>query len=386
MKIEFRFSSVSALSLALLFGTAARAEAPPLPKASPSSSPPTYHQTIAPILREHCVECHRPGQVAPFSLLTYDQARKRADLIATVTQSKRMPPWHASSTEGGPFRDARVLPTDAINVLSAWAEAGCPEGDASQAASPPRFESDWPLGKPDLVLTVAEPYELGAEGRDEFRVFVLPPGLTEGRWVTAVDFRPGNRRIVHHILGAFDSTGRARELDKADPQSGYHVVAGYGLTRIGLPFFPSGGLSGWAPGKRPSPLPSETGRYLPPGSDVLLQIHYHRDGKPETDATTVALYFAKEPIRRQIVAGMVTPPRVGAGLRVRPELRIPAGAANHEVRGSLTLRDDFHVNAVIPHMHWLGKDFLLTATKPDGSKITLIKIDRQRQGFRRPNA
>src|SRR5262249_18933483 len=159
---------------------------------------PTYSRDVAPILRRHCQDCHRPGQVAPFSLLSYDQARKRAGDLLTVVEEKRMPPWHASTTVGGPFKDARVLDEKEVATLAAWVEAGCPEGLAEQAPPPRPFDSDWPLGTPDLVLTVPEPYRLGSEGRDEFRVFVIPTGLTEGKWVAAVDFRPGNRKVVHH--------------------------------------------------------------------------------------------------------------------------------------------------------------------------------------------
>ncbi len=147
-----------------------------------------------------------------------------------------------------------------------------------------------------------EPYTLAAGGADEFRVFVVPTGLTEGRWVSAVDFKPGNRQIVHHILSAFDTKGQARQMDEADPLSGYSVFGGFGTQPNGLPFFPSGGLGGWAPGKAPRPLPEGVGRFLPAGSDVLIQVHYHKNGKVETDATSIGLYFADTPIDKQVRA------------------------------------------------------------------------------------
>jgi hypothetical protein len=196
---------------------------------------------------------------------------------------------------------------------------------------------------------------------------VIPTGLTEGRWVAAVDFQPGNPKVVHHILSAFDVRGRARQLDAADPDPGYQVFGGFGL-------FPSGSLAGWAPGKRAKPLPDGLGRYLPAGSDVLLQVHYHKSGKPETDATSIGLYFAKAAVDQQVRGGMVFPPR--ARLTFRPELHIPACDPNYEVKGKTwVVPYDAHLTAVAPHMHWLGKDFLLTATRPDGSKQTLIRID-----------
>jgi Copper type II ascorbate-dependent monooxygenase, C-terminal domain len=335
---------------------------------------PTYHRDVVPILQKNCQECHRPGQVAPFSLLEYAQARKRADDIATVTEQRTMPPWHASTTEGGPFRDARVLTDRERKTLADWAEAGAPEGNAKDTPPPREWSSDWLLGPPDLVLKVNEPYALHASGPDEYRVFVLPSGLTKGRWIAAADFKPGNMRVVHHILAAYDTTGTARKLDAADKGPGYATSGGgYGRLPSGLPFLPSGQLWGWAPGRRPNRSPEGTARALPAGADVLIQVHYHKSGKPETDATTVGLYFAEGPVDKQIRSALVMPRRpIPFG---RPELRIPAGAANHEVKGETTIRDDSHLLAVFPHMHLLGKDYLLTAVRPDGSRQTLIRID-----------
>lgn len=327
---------------------------------------PTYHKDVVRIVQTHCQDCHRPGQVAPFPLLTYEQVRKRAADVAGVTGGGTMPPWPASTTEGGPFRDARVLSQAEIATLAAWVESGCQEGDPKDAPPARVWTSDWALGEPDLVLTLPEPYALDADGRDEHRVFVIPSGLTEGKWIEAIDFKPGNPKVVHHVLAAFDTLGRARKLDADDPKPGYKVFGGFSIV-------PSGGLGGWAPGKRPQRMPEGVGRYLPAGADVLLQVHYHKSGKPETDATRIGFYYAKGPVDKQLAGGMVTPPR--SGLFSRPSLRIPAGEANYEVTGTMTIRDDSHVTAVAPHMHWLGKDFLLTATRPDGSKVVLIRID-----------
>ncbi len=330
---------------------------------------PTYHGEVSRILQKQCQECHRPGQVAPFLLLTYDQARKRADDLAQVTHDRKMPPWPASNKEGGPFRDVRSLSEAEIATLAAWAKAGAPEGDPKDAPPALVFHEGWPLGKPDLILSLPEPYALDADGADEHRVFVIPTGLTEGKWLKARDFRAGNPKIVHHTLGAFDLKKRAKILDDADPKPGYKVFGGFGV-------IPDGFMSGWSPGRGPTTMPAGIGRYLPAGADFLLQVHYHKSGKPETDATQVALYFADEPIDKEISVRMVTPPP-NRLLRFVPDLFIPAGSARHEVTGSLVLDgEDRHLVGVTPHMHWLGTDFLLTATFPDGSKRTLIKVDR----------
>ncbi len=328
---------------------------------------PTYHGEVVQILQKNCQDCHRTGQVAPFSLLAYEQARKRASDIAAVTKARKMPPWPASTSEGGPFRDERVLTAEEIATLEEWVLAGCPEGNPSDAPPPREWASDWALGPPDVLLTPSQSYTLGAEGGDEFRVYVLPSGLTEGKWFRAVDFKPGNTKVVHHILAAFDIGGRAQKLDQADPGPGYRVFGGYGL-------IPSGGLSGWAPGKRPQYLPDGEGRYLPAGADVLLQIHYHKSGKVESDQSAIGLYYATAPVEKQVRGSMVLPPR--KNFLGRPDLHIPAGAERHEVTGSMEVPTDVHLSGVSPHMHWIGKDFLLKAIRPDGTTVTLVRIDQ----------
>ncbi len=337
----------------------------PLPAQGAS---PTYHREVERILQKQCQDCHRPGQVAPFPLLTFDQARKRAADLVSVTHDRQMPPWPASTREGGPFRDARILTDPEIAMLAAWVEAGCPEGDAADAPPARRFGSGWALGEPDLILTVPEAYTLKAEGPDEQRIFVLPTGLTAGRWVTGIEYRPGNAKVVHHVIGGVDTKRRGRVLDEADPKPGYRVFGGFG-------FLPEGFMSGWSPGRNDAFAPKGSGRYLPANSDLVMQVHYHPSGKEEVDQTRVGLYFAKEPVDKELSVRMVSPPRGGL-LGLMPNLKIPPGANHHEVAGSIVLDDDRHLLGITPHMHWLGKDFRMTATLPDGSKRALIRVDR----------
>ena len=183
--------------LSVLFGVAAVASSTTL--AAAEKPAPTYHKDVVRILQKNCQDCHRPNQVAPFSLLTYEQARKRASDLAHVTGERIMPPWPASSSFGGPFRDARVLTGDEIATLQSWVDSNCPEGDPKDAPEPRTFSSDWALGEPDVILTMPEPYHLAATGSDDFRVFVLKTNFPEDRWIRAVDFHPGNRSVVHHI-------------------------------------------------------------------------------------------------------------------------------------------------------------------------------------------
>ena len=361
---------------------------------------PSYYKDVAPILQKNCQDCHRPGQVAPFALMTYDQARKRATDLAHVTSERVMPPWPASPTFGGPFRDQRVLTDAEIATLKDWTEAGSPEGDPKDAPEPRTFSSDWPLGPPDLVLTMPEPYELKGNGEDDFRVFVLRTELPADRWIRAVDYKPGNRKVVHHVIAGIDTSESARELDAKDPGPGYTSVGGFG---DGVPL--RGFLPIWTPGSRARYAPEGSGYVLPSGADVLIQVHYHKNGKPETDATSIGLYLSSEPLPKQVHTGFVfpsVPPAQVVKLAAkfqgvsktgkRPSLDemlhdvlvIPAGDPNYEVKASSKsgplgrpISRDILVTSVMPHMHWLGKDFAFSAVLPDDAhtRVPLIKID-----------
>ncbi len=362
---------------------------------------PTYHKEVVRILQKNCQDCHRPEQVAPFALLTFDQARKRAKDMVRVTNDRVMPPWPASPGFGGPFRDARVLTDAEIATLRDWVEGGCPEGDRKDGPEPRTFSSAWPLGEPDLTLPMPEPYTVAASGDDDFRVFVLQTNLPEDRWIRAVEFRPGNRNVVHHVIAAVDSTGGGRKLDAKDPGPGYFALGGFGNGVEIRAFLPI-----WTPGATPHYCPDGSGYMLPKGADILIQVHYHKSGKPETDATTVGLYLSKKPMPRQVQTGLVFPNvsvtqamaaqkklETAKKAGVRPTLNdllsdvlvIPAGTQNYEVKASTKagasmmgrpLRRDILVTSVMPHMHWLGKNFTFTAILPDGkTRVPLIKID-----------
>jgi Copper type II ascorbate-dependent monooxygenase, C-terminal domain len=364
---------------------------------------PTYQKDVVRILQKNCQDCHRPQQVAPFSLLTYEQARKRASDLARVTGDRVMPPWPASPSFGGPFRDARVLTADEIATLQAWVDADCPQGDPKDAPAPRTFSSDWALGEPDAILTMPEPYPVAGTGSDDFRVFVLKTNFSEDRWIRAVDFHPGNRSVVHHIIAGVDPSGRGRELDAADPGPGYYDLGGFG---DGVPI--TAFLPIWTPGAKPRYCIDGTGYMLPKGADLLIQVHYHKSGKAETDVTSVALYLSKTPLPRQVHTGFVFPnlslnqamaaqakiqaaeaagKRIGILelLRSVDAMVIPAGASHYQIKASTKpgasimarpLDRDILLTSVMPHMHWLGEDFTFTAVLPDGkTRIPLIKID-----------
>ena len=330
----------------------------PLPETASAPADPTYSKDVAPILNANCVECHRRGQVGPFALESYDQARKRASDIATVVEGRSMPPWKPAPHFGTAFRDSRALSESMIATLVAWADSGAPEGDRSQLPAPPTFSSDWALGTPDLVIDLGVDFPVAAGGDDVYRCFVAPTNLPDDVFISAIDYRPGNRKVVHHVLAYVDVSGKARERDLAEPGPGYACFAG-----PGEPIH--GDLGGWAPGMRPSFLPDGVGRSLPKKSDVIIQVHYHPSGKAETDRTQVGLYFAKKPIKQTL--------HWNAALNT--QMRLPPGKANIEIKAEWEIPVDLVAYAVTPHMHLLGRDMTMSLQFPDGEVKDLIKID-----------
>ncbi len=226
----------------------ATSDAPVAAGSSQSSATVTFTHDVAPIFFGQCATCHRPGEVAPFSLLTYGEARKHAHEIEMVTHDRQMPPWKAKIGFGD-FAGVRQLSDAQISTIAAWVKAGRPEGNPADLPAP-QFASGWTLGEPDLIVKMPKPFTLPADAsRDVYRVFVLPLNLTEDKYVAAVDFRPSNPRIVHHSLFYLDTTGKARELEEQSPDKpGYARVGGPG-------FSPTGGLGGWAPAAAPTSYP-----------------------------------------------------------------------------------------------------------------------------------
>ncbi len=318
---------------------------------------PTFNKDIAPIVWKNCAGCHRPGEIGPFSLLTYKDSAKRSSLLEEVTASRKMPPWKAEQGFGS-FLDERRLSDKEIQRIADWVDAGSPEGDAKDLPPTPKFPEGWQLGTPDLVLKVPEPFQVVASGRDIYRCFVIPIPIDSNRTVAAVEFRPGNRKVVHHALLYLDATGAAREKDEADPGPGYASFGGPGIV-------PTGGLGGWAPGAVPRLLPDGVGKFLRKGSDLVLQIHYHPDGKPETDQSVVGVYFTKTPVRK-IVGGIAVRSR---------NLDIPPGDRRYHVSAqSAPLPVDAQAIGITPHMHTIGKEMKVVALAPDGKTIPLIWI------------
>jgi tetratricopeptide (TPR) repeat protein len=320
----------------------------------------TYANDIAPLLVERCGTCHHPGGPAPFSLLSYTDARVRATQIAVVTKNRFMPPWKADPSNG-PFIGQRPLSDAEIALLGRWADGGAPEGDPGQLPPPRVFSEGWQLGTPDLVIALSQAYTLTAEGTDVFRIFTLPIPVEAARLVRGLEFRPGNAKVVHHANIRVDATPGSRRLDEQDPAPGYDGL----IPRSAI--YPDGHFLGWTPGQVAPLLPRELAWRLERHTDLVVELHMQPSGKPERVAPSVGLYFG-DPAQGR-------PRRTPAMLRLgRQNIDIAAGDARYVVTDSYVLPVDVDVEALQPHAHYRLRDALGEATLPDESTRPLIAI------------
>jgi hypothetical protein len=324
-----------------------------------TTEPPTYSRDVAPILQAKCLSCHRPNQSAPFALETYEQARKRAGDIATVVIAQDMPPWKPEPGVGPRLQHDLSLTPEEIATIEAWADAGAPQGDPAHQPPLPRFAEGWARGTPDLVLEPSEAFTIPASGPDLYRCFVLPTNLPRDVYITMIDYRPANPRVVHHITAYVDTSGAARKREKAEPGPGYTSFSGPGIPVYDM-------LGFWAAGHQPTPLPAGVGFRLARGTDIIVQVHYHPTGKPEQDRPRLGLYFSRTPVKQAM--------HWNAAQNFQFEL--PPGAANTEVRASWFVPVELEALAVSPHMHLLGRDIRMSVAYPDGRTLDLISIPR----------
>ena len=315
---------------------------------------PTYNKDIAPILYQNCAGCHRPGEVAPFSLLTYQDTAKRAALIATITKARVMPPWKAEPGYGD-FRDVRRLSDEQIALIQQWAGNGAPEGDAAAKPVPPKFIEGWQLGQPDKVVTIPTKFSVPADGADIYRCFVIPLNFDAAMYMTGLEFRADNRRTVHHALVFADISGQARKLASASSDGGYTCFGGPGV--------PAGLVGGWAPGITPRKPIAGYAATLPKNTDLVLQIHYHPSGAAAQDQSSLGLFFGEAPTKGRSVVLIGT-----------NDIDISPGDAHYTIKTSRTLPADAELVGITPHAHYICKDMKINATLPDGSMVPLIWI------------
>lgn len=303
----------------------------------------TYTKDVAPILNKRCVVCHRPNQIAPFALTSYQEAVGWADMIAEVTEINRMPPWHADPKYGSFLNDAR-LSGEEKHVLAQWAAIGAPEGAPKELPVPPTLADGWMIPQPDEIIYMSrKPYEVPATGVVSYQGFIVDPGWKEDRWISAIEGRPGNPSVVHHILFfIIPADGRRIDLRKDD-------------TFLGT----------YAPGNQPEVLPPGFARPVPAGSKFLFNVHYTPNGSQQTDRSYMGIKFADP---RSVVR------EVTMASAFNKTFSIPAGASNHIVPSRYVFERDSLLLGLSPHMHLRGKDFLFEAVYPDGDRETLLSV------------
>lgn len=365
MRIKSGLFSCIALAVAAVAVTVGFKQTPkstttePQPTAKPVKEM-TYAGGVAELLNDKCVTCHRAGDVAPMSFEGYENAKKYSKMIAYVTKEHKMPPWKTRPVDVQ-FHSDNHLSDDEIQLLGGWAEAGAPKGDADKIPPVPKFTAGWKLGKPDMVVSMPYEFTLGADGTDEYWNFVIKPDIKEPVYVSAMDVKPGNPHIVHHIIAFLDDKGRGEKLvqgPEGDKKAGYLTSGG------GVGFNPDGSIGGWAPGATAQMLPPDAGFLLKPGTDIILQVHYNKSGKVEKDQSEIALYLNK---------GKVTNP-VEIAWMANPAIKIPANDKAYTATQTITLPRAITIYSVMPHMHKLGHKMKASAELPDGKTIRLIDV------------
>ena len=311
----------------------------------------TFTKDVAPILYNRCIECHRPGEIAPMSLMTYQEVRPWARSIRERVVERSMPPWSADP-HSGKFSNDPSLSQKEIDTIVSWVGAGAPKGDDKDMPPAPKFTSGWTIGKPDVVLSMTEEYAIPADGTIPYLYFTIPTNFKEDKWVQAMEIRPGNRGVVHHVIAFTQEAGSGRI---GDPQS-----AG-GETQRGR-----GQLGGITPNKTGIVFAPGTARLVKAGSSIVFQMHYTTNGEATKDRTSIGLVFSREPPTKTVTTGNA----------LNARFAIPAGADNHEVKSSTTLKEDVHITSFMPHMHFRGKDFTYTAVYPDGRSEILLTVPK----------
>jgi hypothetical protein len=314
---------------------------------------------VAPVLQKRCQACHRPGEAAPFSMLTYKDARPWAAAMKRAAVSRTMPPWHADPSVGH-FGNDRRLTEQEIEIIARWADAGAPEGDPAKAPAPIAFLDGWNIGKPDMILEMPQPFSVPAQGTIDYQWIVMPTGLDKDTWIAGVEVRPGDRSVVHHVIAFYRRPG-SKWLVEAKP--GVPTPKGSGDSEAGMS---DGAIGGYVPGLPAARLTPGRAIFLPAGSDIVLQVHYNATGKATTDRTKVGILFAgADVVERSFQLGLANPSFV-----------IPPGDPNYPVDADITVDTDVRVVGFTPHMHLRGKSFEFRAVFPDGAREVLLRVPK----------
>jgi hypothetical protein len=317
---------------------------------------PTFHRDIEPILQARCQGCHRPGEAAPMSLLSFKEARPWAKSMKEAVLTGKMPPWFADPGVGH-FKNDRTLPQNERETLVRWVDGGAPEGDPKDAPRPISFVDGWAAGQPDAIYEM-KPFDVPANGVLDYQWVVIPLGFKEDRWIRAIELRPGVRSVVHHIVALERRAGStwladARPFEAVPKAPGGNETGGSDAI-----------LGEFVPGASPKTLPEGTAMLLHAGSDIVLQLHYTPNGKATTDRSRFGLFFAPAPAEKRFLSY-----GIGAGKYV-----IPPNAPDVRVTAQATFDCDVRLMYLQPHMHLRGKSFDFTAIYPDGHEELLLRV------------
>jgi peroxiredoxin len=315
----------------------------------------TYTNQIARLFQRNCQECHRPGEIGPFSLLTYNQAKGWADMIQETVNNGRMPPWYADPHYGTFANDRRLSKEDKETLLG-WIVQGCPEGDAKDLPQPKEWHEGWWIGKPDVVISMKTDFTVPADGGKAgvpYKYFTVPTNFTEDRWVQAAEARPGNRAVVHHIIAfVTEPGGESPGPRKRGGGGGGGAGGGY--------------LVGVAPGEEGLILPPGMGKKIPKGASITFQMHYTPNGVEQKDRSSLGLIFCKEPPKQLVRTAAIS----------QNQLAIPPGDGNYKVISSAKYDKETVVLSFMPHMHLRGKDFEYRVQYPDGRSEIVLSVPR----------
>jgi hypothetical protein len=332
-----------------------------------TSAIPTYTKDVAPILFKNCTGCHRPGEIGPMSLLTYEDVRPRAKDIRDKIDEGAMPPWHADMPHGT-FLNERGLTDQEKSTIFRWVANGAPKGDPKDMPGTPDYPKGWTIGTPDVVFEMAQEYKVPADDVIQYEYFYIPTNFKEPKWVQAIEVRPGNRNVVHHVLVRYRAKPDIQRTPvlKLNPDISNFPPTVPGLHPAVRDDVPVRLLATYAPGTNPQVFAPGTALRLEPGGVLELQMHYTSAGQDETDRTRVGMIFSKDPAPREVRAGQF----------FNTTLRLPAGAADVKVDADVEFAQDTTIWGLFPHTHVRGKKWEYVLVLPDGSKKTILSVPR----------
>lgn len=327
-----------------------------------SPSNVTFTKDIAPIVQQHCQECHRPGEGTPFSLLTYKDAKPWAKLMKRMVEQRQMPPWFEDG-QTEQFENNRSLRQADIDKIVAWVNAGAPEGDPKDLPTPRTFVRGWSIPKPDLVFQLPQPFPVPDSGILEYQYVILPTGFATDRWVQFVEAAPTDRTVVHHIVAYVRRPGS--NYFKDEPKGVFfEAPPSKKDTKAAPDDVPSDWLVGYAPGQPPDIFKDGLAKLVPAGSDIVLEVHYMSEGKATTDQSSVGLVFAKQPPKERVMTLQA----------LNETFAIPPGDPDFRVDASFTVNHDVTLLGMHPHMHTRGKDMQYRLVFPNGETRTVLNV------------